>query len=43
MTPEQVATVNARLMQEYKGATTERRVAIKAEVAKNWEQVGATG
>lgn len=43
MTEAQVSALNAKLMQEYKGATAERRVAIKAEVAKNWEQVGVTG
>ena len=43
MTEEQVAALNAKLTTEYKTATSERRAAIKAEIAKNREQVGATG
>jgi hypothetical protein len=43
MTHEQVSAVNARLMQEYKSASAERRAAIKTEVQKNWDQVGSTG
>jgi hypothetical protein len=43
MTQEQVSAVNARLMQEYKSASAERRAAIKTEVQKNWDQVGSTG
>lgn len=43
MTEEQVSAMNAKLTAEYKSATPERRAAIKTEINKNREMVGATG